>query len=217
MNKIVMSFLVLFLFVILITIGVSNYNTRTVLDDDKQSFSFLNQFPYEMQDNVTMKLNFLVRVIASLFGAFVACYGFYFFLIDGSYHKTLPEYISSCLFLIIGISIFLQFVISLKNYNLHLICSSLCFSFTVINYVICGIFILNEDRYSNALAYILFVVAFVLLVLLLVTPLKRWGYLEKEEVDGTVRYYRKKLSILPFMEWIFILSNVLLILMLGIF
>lgn len=217
MSKIVMSFLVLFLFVILITIGVSNYNTRTVLDNDKQSFSFLNQFPYEMQDNVTMKLNFLVRVIASLFGAFVACYGFYFFLIDGSYHKTLPEYISSCLFLIIGISIFLQFVISLKNYNLHLICSSLSFAFTVVNYVICGIFILSEDRYSNFIAYILFVVAFVLLILLFVTPLKRWGYLEKEEVDGTVRYYRKKISILPFMEWIFILSNVLLILMLGIF
>ena len=42
-------------------------------------------------------------------------------------------------------------------------------------------------------------------------------YLEKEEKDGTVRYYRKRISILPIMEWIFLLSNVLLIILLTIF
>ena len=42
-------------------------------------------------------------------------------------------------------------------------------------------------------------------------------YLEKEEKDGTVKYYRKRISILPFMEWIFLSANVLLIIILTIF
>ena len=46
---------------------------------------------------------------------------------------------------------------------------------------------------------------------------ERLVYLEKEEVDGRITYHRKRISILPFMEWIFILVNVLLVVLLMIF
>ena len=71
--------------------------------------------------------------------------------------------------------------------------------------------------YNTALAYVLFVLGASLLASLIFTPLKRWMYLEKEEKDGTVKYYRKRISILPFMEWIFLSANVLLIIILTIF
>ena len=112
----------------------------------------------------------------------------------------------------------MQCVISLKYYHIHLIVSALCFGLTVINYVICGIFVLTDTHmYSNVLAYFLFALALILLIVLIVSPLKRWMYLEKEEKDGTTRYYRNKIAVLPFMEWLFILSNVILVLLLGVF
>ena len=79
------------------------------------------------------------------------------------------------------------------------------------------ILIESNNQFPIALSYVLFVIAAGLLASLIFTPLKKWMYLEKEEKDGTVRYYRKRISILPIMEWIFLLSNVLLIILLTIF
>lgn len=219
MNKLVFALICLVLLVVVVVFGVFNYNSRKTEDFNKESFSFLNQFPYEMQNDNTMKFSPFFRIIASLFGACIATFGIYLFIIDMNYYdRMLPGYISSVLFLIIGLATYMQFVVSLKYYRIHLIVSSLVFALTVINYIICGVFILTEGQtYSNVLAYVLFVIALALLIVLIVTPLKKWMYLEKEEKDGTTRYYRKKLSILPFMEWLFMLSNVILIFLLGIF
>lgn len=219
MNKLLLMGIILALFIVLIIVGIINYNSRKSEEINKDSFSFLNQFPYEMQNNETMKYTFIFKIIASLFGGLFAVYGFYLFVMDiPTVSKILPGYISTVLFLIVGLSIYMQFVISLKYYRIHLLVSALSFGLTVINYVTCGIYILTEAHtYSSVLAYFLFVIALALLIVLIVTPLKRWMYLEKEEKDGTTRYYRKKISILPFMEWLFILSNVILVVLLGVF
>lgn len=220
MIKYIISLVLILILVSLIIVGVLNYNSRYSSTPDKDSFSFLNQFPYELQANETMKYNLVFRVLASLFGACFAAFGMYvFYFKDITMYKGLAEYFSGAFFIVLGISMYLTFVLSINNYKLHLANTSIMFSFTMINYVVVGIYIITDIRntYSNGLGYLLFVVAICLLASLIFTPLKRWAYLEKEEKDGTVHYYRKKLSILPFMEWIFIISNVLLVVLLTLF
>ena len=153
-------------------------------------------------------------------GACYAVFGMYlFFFVDPYAFKSLTEVILGIIFIVIGLNIFFEFSITLKNYKMHLISSSSLFALTVCNYALFGYYILIEksNQFPIALSYVLFVVAAGLLASLIFTPLKRWMYLEKEEKDGTVRYYRKRISILPIMEWIFLLSNVLLIILLTIF
>ena len=142
-----------------------------------------------------------------------------FFFVDPYAFKSITEIILGIIFIIIGVNIFFEFNITLKNYKLHLITSSSLFALTVCNYALFGYYILIEsnNQFPIALSYVLFVISAGLLASLIFTPLKKWMYLEKEEKDGTVRYYRKRISILPIMEWIFLLSNVLLIILLTIF
>lgn len=220
MIKYIISLILILILVALIVVGIVNYNSRYSDTPDKESFSFLNQFPYELQDNSTMKYNFAFRMLASLFGAVFASFGIYLFYFRDIYlYKSLAEYISGIIFIVVGIAMYLSFVLTIKNYKVHLINTSILFSFTMINYIIVGIYILTDisHTYSNGLAYMLFVFAILMLLSLIFAPLKRWAYLEKEDKDGTIHYFRKKLSILPFMEWVFIVSNVLLVILLTLF
>ena len=220
MIKILIGSLFTALVIILIILGLVNYNSRYSDVPDKDRFSFLNQFPYELQDNPTMKYNLLFKIIASLVGACYAVFGMYlFFFVDPYAFKSITEVILGIIFIVIGLNIFFEFSITLKNYKMHLISSSSLFALTVCNYALFGYYILIEksNQFPIALSYVLFVVAAGLLASLIFTPLKRWMYLEKEEKDGTVKYYRKRISILPFMEWIFLSANVLLIIILTIF
>lgn len=218
MIKLIIGLVVVVLSILLIVLGLVNYNTRYSDTPDKDNFSFLNQFPYEMQDNPTMKYSLWFKILASLLGAGYASFGMYLFYFVNPYdYKSLAEIILGIIFIINGITIFSLFAISLKNYRLHLISTSSLFAFTVCNYVLFGYYILMEanDRYPVATSYVLFVFGAALLASLIFTPLKRWMYLEKEEKDGTVRYYRKKICILPLMEWIFLLSDILLVLIIA--
>ena len=220
MIKILIGSLFTALVIILIVLCLVNYNSRYSDTPDKDKFSFLNQFPYELQDNPTMKYNLIFKIFASLVGASYAVFGMYlFFFVDPYAFKSITEIILGIIFIIIGVNIFFEFNITLKNYKLHLITSSSLFALTVCNYALFGYYILIEsnNQFPIALSYVLFVIAAGLLASLIFTPLKKWMYLEKEEKDGTVRYYRKRISILPIMEWIFLLSNVLLIILLTIF
>lgn len=228
MIKILIGSLFTALVIILIVLGLVNYNSRYSDTPDKDKFSFLNQFPYELQDNPTMKYNLIFKIFASLVGASYAVFGMYLFFFVDPYpytFKNITEIVLGIIFIVIGVNIFFEFNISLKNYKLHLITSSSLFALTVCNYVLVGYYILfngyvlveASNQFPIALSYVLFVIAAGLLASLIFTPLKKWMYLEKEEKDGTVRYYRKRISILPIMEWIFLLSNVLLIILLTIF
>ncbi|CDC45632.1 unknown [Firmicutes bacterium CAG:449] len=220
MIKYIISLIIILFAIGVVVLGIVNYNSRYSELPNKDSFSFLNQFPYEMQDNETMKYNLPFKLLTALFGASYAVFGMYLFFFSNAYgYRSFHEYILGSIFIILGISIFCNFVISLKNYRQHLFNISLLFALTVINYIYLGFFILLGVRplYNTALAYVLFVLGASLLASLIFTPLKRWMYLEKEEKDGTVKYYRKRISILPFMEWIFLSANVLLIIILTIF
>ena len=53
----------------MIFVGIANYNSRYSDLPQKDGYSFLNQFPYELQNNETMKYSSIFRVIAALFGA----------------------------------------------------------------------------------------------------------------------------------------------------
>ena len=220
MIKYIVSLIFIFLSVCIVILGIMNYNSRYSDTPDKEPFSFLNQFPYELQDNPTMKYNFLFRIIAALLGGSYICFGCYLFWFKDMYGlKNIHDYILGVLMTVNGIAIFSEFVITLKAYRKHLMFTSLLFSLTVMIYAYLGFYVLIDARklHPQILAYIVLILAAALLASLIFTPLKRWMYLEKEEEDGRITYHRKRLSILPFMEWIFLASNVLLIILLTIF
>ena len=54
MNKLIFALICIVLLIAVIVFGVFNYNSRKTEDFNKESFSFLNQFPYEMQNDNTM-------------------------------------------------------------------------------------------------------------------------------------------------------------------
>ena len=125
MIKILIGSLFTALVIILIVLGLVNYNSRYSDTPDKDKFSFLNQFPYELQDNPTMKYNLIFKIFASLVGASYAVFGMYlFFFVDPYAFKSITEIILGIIFIIIGVNIFFEFNITLKNYKLHLITSS---------------------------------------------------------------------------------------------
>ena len=62
MIKILIGSLFTALVIILIVLGLVNYNSRYSDTPDKDKFSFLNQFPYELQDNPTMKYNLIFKI-----------------------------------------------------------------------------------------------------------------------------------------------------------
>ena len=66
MIKILIGSLFTALVIILIVLGLVNYNSRYSDTPDKDKFSFLNQFPYELQDNPTMKYNLIFKIYSLL-------------------------------------------------------------------------------------------------------------------------------------------------------
>ena len=81
-----------------------------------------------------MKYNLLFKIIASLVGACYAVFGMYlFFFVDPYAFKSITEVILGIIFIVIGLNIFFEFSITLKNYKMHLISSSSLFALTVCN------------------------------------------------------------------------------------
>lgn len=221
MIRYILALIFILLFVVMIFVGIANYNSRYSDLPQKDGYSFLNQFPYELQNNETMKYSSIFRVIAALFGASFIVFGVYLFMFKDMYNviKIMHDYVLGILFIIDGVSMFSIFTLTLKKYRPHLIMTSLLFASTITLFAYLGFFVFVDPReiYNITLGIIAFVIAAALLVSLIVTPLKKWMYLEKEEVDGRITYHRKRISILPFMEWLFILVNVLLVVLLIIF
>lgn len=221
MIRYILALIFILLFVVMIFVGIANYNSRYSDLPQKDGYSFLNQFPYELQNNETMKYSSIFRVITALFGASFIVFGVYLFMFKDMYNviKIMHDYVLGILFIIDGVSMFSIFTLTLKKYRPHLIMTSLLFASTITLFAYLGFFVFVDPReiYNITLGIISFVIAAALLVSLIVTPLKKWMYLEKEEVDGRITYHRKRISILPFMEWLFILVNVLLVVLLIIF
>ena len=205
----------------MVFVGIGNYNSRYSDLPQKDGYSFLNQFPYELQNNETMKYSTVFRVIAALFGASFIVFGVYLFMFKDMYNtvKIMHDYVLGTLFIVDGVAMFSIFTLTLRKYRQHLIMTSTLFASTITLFAYLGFFVFVDPReiYHLSLGIISFIVAAALLATLLITPLKKWMYLEKEEVDGRITYHRKRISILPFMEWIFILVNVLLVILLMIF
>jgi len=221
MIKYILALLFILMFVVMLIVGMGNYNSRYSDLPQKDSYSFLNQFPYELQNNETMKYSAIFRIIAALFGAAFAVFGVYLFIFKDMYStvKIMHDYVLGILFVICGVSIFSIFTLSLKKYRQHLIMTSILFASTITLFAYLGFFVFVDPRelYHLSLGIICFIIAAALLTSLFVTPLKKWMYLEKEEVDGRITYHRKRISILPLMEWIFIFVNVLLVILLMVF
>ena len=167
-----------------------------------------------------MKYSLFFRFVVVLFSISIIVFAFleFFFLnIDG--FKTIHDYLIGSLLSLLGITIIGIFHLDLTKYKFHLLSTSLLFTLTFILYVYVGLFTFIDPRstYNEVLGYILFIIAGCILLTLIFSPLKRWMYLEKKEENGQITYHRKHLSILPFMEWIFLGLDVLLIILIALF
>lgn len=220
MTSILLMIITVVLAIGLIALGLFNYNSQFENNVERESYSFLNMFPYELQDKPKMKYSLFFRFVVVLFSISIIVFAFleFFFLnIDG--FKTIHDYLIGSLLSLLGITIIGIFHLDLTKYKFHLLSTSLLFTLTFILYVYVGLFTFIDPRstYNEALGYILFIIAGCILLTLIFSPLKRWMYLEKKEENGQITYHRKHLSILPFMEWIFLGLDVLLIILIALF
>ena len=214
MSSFILAALCVFALILVVVFGFINYKSQfNENEDEVESYSFLNCFPYEMQDNPKMKYSLIFRLAASLLGASIAVFGIYQFLIEFIYKGILiHNIILALLFIINGLSIFLLNVLTMKNYKAHLVFASLLFVLTILLNFYLGYFVIIDlyEMYHEVYIYIFFIIGVTLLISIFVTPLKKWMYLAKVEKDGEISYKRKRIAILPIMEWIFIFVNILL-------
>lgn len=220
MIRFIISLLICLLSVLTLICGLINYNSRNTKDDEKESFSFLNQFPYEMQGDESMRYNAIVKILSTLVALGVATFGVIVFWLNGvGGYKPISDYVISILFCFVAFAIVSEFNITLANYKFHLFSTATLFAGSTSLYIYVGLFSILDFRkmFYSALSYILLSIGAIMLLSLFVVPLKRWMYLEKEEKNGEITYHRKRLSILPFMEWLFIFFDVLLIVLITIF
>ena len=197
----------------LIVFGLLNYASINNGEYQNEKFSFLNQFPYELTSNDTSKYQLLVKLLAAIFGGSFAVFGIYQFIGLNMYGaKIVNDYVLGVIYILIGVSIFLEFVWTLKDYKKHIITSASMFSLTIGLCFYLGYFVIVDPRltFHSSLIYICFGLGLILLVTLIVLPFKKWMYLEKKEEDGSISYQRKKVAILPFTEWMFILINIII-------
>ncbi len=220
MISLILMLITVVLAITVVVFGLYNYQSQFVNPLDKENFNFLNEFPYEMQDNEKMKHNSIFRILVSLYSSSFLVFGlneFFFLSIEGS--KSVHDYIIGSIFVVTAIATLCLFMLDLTKYKQHLFITSVIFTLTVILYVYCGLFVYIDFRhtYNEILAIVLFVIAGILLLTLIISPLKKWMYLEKKEENGIITYHRKKLSILPFMEWVFLGADLLLVILLALF
>ena len=162
----------------------------------------------------------LVKLVAALFGGSFAVFGIYQFIGLNMYGaKIFNDYALGIIYILIGITIFLEFAWTLKDYKKHIINSASLFALTIALCFYLGYFVIVDPRltFHSSLIYVSFGIGLVLLITLIVLPFKKWMYLEKKEEDGSISYQRKKVAILPFTEWIFIIVNVIICLIISLY
>ncbi|MCF0116827.1 MAG: hypothetical protein HUJ61_02115 [Bacilli bacterium] len=187
------------LFIALIIVGRLNYKIYY-----GTAFSFLNLFPFEMNDKPRMKMNILFRLLLSLF-AFSFCGPFIFMF--GSYQDILIKTIIAFA-TVLSLSMMSIFMIDMRFYKAHISAAAIFFILSIafdflVGYVYLVIVIIPTYQ---AFPYIMFGSSFIKLLLILNPKLAKWMIITVNEKGEASR---PRICSLVLTEWIFVILNIL--------
>lgn len=178
--------------------------------NQKRSFSFLNEFPYEMTQQLPSKMYLPFLIVGGLFSLSYMILGFMLF--------PFPDVTMNLLLLIswalTGVFMFALFIIDMKLIKVHLLLDTLFIGTSILNHVLLGTLFLLTPYGTYAIGYVLasYLLALFPLALALNPKLKQWAKME-EQMDSTMEvvFVRPKYFVLAYTEWLLILSNIVFI------
>ena len=207
MIEVYISLVAVVLFIVSIMVGLLSIrqNKKT------KKYNFLNMFPYEMKsENPSLLLTF--RSVLALFCGVCCIVSIYIFFVKD---ELLISRILSFGLLINSFLLLTMFTVDMRNYKLHLYISIIFSILNIINYALYGYLGIryNFTKYPLGVTITCFILAIILLTLILLPTFKNWYLLKKDE-DGNLS--RGKIFPLAILEWINLISFVLLFLITGI-
>lgn len=175
----------------------------------KRKYSFLNEFPYEMTQQIPPKMYQLFLVLGGLFSLSFMSLGFFLF--------PYPDVTMNLLLLIswgvTGVLLFGLFMIDMKIIKVHLMLDTLLIGVSVLNYVLLGTLFLLTPYGTYHIVYVIISYAFALfpLAIALNPKLKHWAKMDEQVTSQMeVVIVRPKFFVLAYSEWLLILSNMIL-------
>lgn len=206
MINLVFGVTAILLFIAGVIVGLINYH-----QSNRKTFNFLNHFPFEMINNPKMKLSLPLRFIMVIFAAVDAVFAITTFMIGS---QLMISTLLAIVLVLNSFFIFTLFVSDMRFYKVHLAIDSIFFILNIIAYALLGYYIIRHPSplFDNALMYISFGIAIILLLMLGVSSLGKWAYLKKETLeDGSTTFSRGKVIVLALYEWIFLLMHLVFI------
>ena len=198
---------VIYLVVLAVTVivGASNYNSLS-----SSKYSFLNCFPFEMNDKPRMRFNFLFRCLLALLAAAYAV-PVIFMLKDNDIFLIRSVMILGIFLALSMISIFL---IDLRYYKTHCVAAIFFFILSVAfnGFVGYTILIFPQYRLYKIFPFIMFALSLLIIGLVLNPKLKQWMRLAVDE-NGNLQ--RPRISLLAFTEWLVILIDTLSLILMA--
>ena len=186
------------IFITLILVGLLTYKSYF-----KKNYNFLNCFPFEINDRIYLKNNFLVQLISLIFCmAFAFSYINIFASLNGTLFKI--EVGISIVITFLLLSIFMLRILSDK---VHFIVAIAFVVISTLNSFYLGYvgFIEKFSFLYGALKYILLGLGLIQLILIVNPKLKNCMKLTKDEEGNLIR---PKVFYLAFLEWMIIFINI---------
>lgn len=212
MINIVLLIICLLGFISTMIVGRINYK-----QNKQEKYSYLNQFPYELQNNSLMKYNFYYRFTLSLFFSSLMVLALFTFLFSGI---IFLEKVFAIILVLNSLFTYLMMTTDMKNYKVHVLASVMVFTLTIASYLFMSYlqFRHPDNNFYQPLIYVCLVIGIILICLVFLPYLKKWMYLKKnKDANGNEVFSRGKVFFLSLIEWIFILSEVLFYILITIF
>ncbi len=191
---------------LVILFGKMNYQSLY-----KEPYSFLNHFPYEMNDNYKMKINNYFRLVTVIMGV-SSIFLQITLLTDFAIISHILPLIIGCL-----TSIFLMtlFFVTMKRVEAHMFIVTLATSFNILSFLAFCYFLYATPLFiKGKIVYLIIAIVLALInAITIFSPfLKRWSQLDKDEEKE--EYKRPKVISLAIMEWLLYISHFLYLIML---
>lgn len=213
------SFIMPLISVFLIVL-VSLFPLFTTFKKEKNDkYTYLNTFVCESGTNYVERLIFFILSVCMVSLTLIS-----YVSNLASVQSSSPLLISSLIFEAISMVGFLGLTVAaMENYKLHLISAMLFFVGQIgANLILGSYYFYNLIIEYQAFNYVdeigigTFVIGVIQVILLFNKKLKRWMYMDKTEVNGATYYVRPKVNALASLEWIFLWSQALSLLLLMI-
>ncbi len=197
----------LFSFGLVILFGRKNYQSYY-----QEKYSFLNHFPYEMNDRYQMKINNYFRLVAVIMGVSSI---FLQITLLGDF-----AIISHIMPLVIGslASLFLMtlFFVTMRRVEAHMFIMTMATSFSILSFISLAYFIYATPLYiKGKMVYIVLALALAMIEggMVFSPTIRKWYRLEKKDAEDET-YQRPRIISLASLEWLLFPGHALYLLML---